>query len=148
MFLKTVRSSQGIQYVYIVDGYRDEQGNVRHKYLFSLGRLEDFLNSPSFKKLAQLALGTSSDKAELALSVSEGEMMRYGHMVLKKLWDKFKLDEFFSLLKGDRKTKFNIAEAVFYMASRHIIESDSKLGMYESRGVTSHIILTKFLRLF
>ena len=48
MFLKTVRSSQGIQYIYVVDGYRDEQGNVRHKYLFSLGRLEDFLNSPCF----------------------------------------------------------------------------------------------------
>ncbi len=47
MFLKVVKSSQNIGYVYVFDGFRDQQGRVKHKYLFSLGRLEDFMNTPS-----------------------------------------------------------------------------------------------------
>jgi len=41
MFLKIVRSAQGIDYVYVVEGYRDSSGRIRHRYLFSLGKLED-----------------------------------------------------------------------------------------------------------
>ncbi len=134
MFLKVVKSSQGIPYVYVVDGYRDDEGKVRHKYLFSLGRLDDFINSPSFRKLASLITGQKEVEKEIAASISEGELRRYGHLVLKKLWDRFRLDEYFSQLDVKGKREFDIAKAVFYMVSRHIIESDSKLGMYESKG--------------
>ncbi len=134
MFLKVVKSSQGIPYVYVVDGYRDDEGKVRHKYLFSLGRLDDFINSPSFRKLASLITGQKEVEKEITASISEGELRRYGHLVLKKLWDRFRLDEYFSQLDVKGKREFDIAKAVFYMVSRHIIESDSKLGMYESKG--------------
>ncbi|MDI1471898.1 hypothetical protein QI155_05050 [Thermodesulfovibrio sp. 1176] len=32
-----------------------------------------------------------------------------------------------------KKKQFNLSQAVFYMTARHMISSDSKLGMYESR---------------
>jgi hypothetical protein len=51
MFLKIVRSAQNIDYVYVVEGYRDDTGRIRHKYLFSLGRLDDFLNTEALKNL-------------------------------------------------------------------------------------------------
>ena len=56
MFLKIVRSAQNIDYVYVVEGYRDDIGRIRHKYLFSLGRLDDFLNTEALKKLTKRAL--------------------------------------------------------------------------------------------
>ncbi|WP_460175970.1 hypothetical protein [Thermodesulfovibrio hydrogeniphilus] len=40
MFLKVIKSSQGIPYFYVVEGYRDDYGKVKHKYLFSLSKLE------------------------------------------------------------------------------------------------------------
>ena len=56
MFLKIVRSGLKVNYVYVVEAYRNERGKVSHRYLFSLGKLEDILSSPGFKKLAKLAL--------------------------------------------------------------------------------------------
>mgnify|MGYP000142963534 CR=1 FL=1 len=130
MFLKVVRSAQNIDYVYVVEGYRDQSGRIRHKYLFSLGRLEDFLNTESFKKLAKRALGESTEKQFDLTKISEGKILNYGHCLIKKLWDRFHFDEFFIRVS---KKRFNLSQAVFYMTSRHMILSDSKLGMYESR---------------
>jgi len=131
MFLKIVRSAQNIDYVYVVEGYRDDSGRIRHKYLFSLGRLEDFLNTESFKKLAKRALSDRSEKQFDLTKISEGKTLNYGHCLIKKLWDRYQFDEFFKNLSKNKQ--FNLSKSVFYMTARHIISSDSKLGMYESR---------------
>jgi transposase len=130
MFLKIVRSAQNIDYVYVVEGYRDDTGRIRHKYLFSLGRLDDFLNTESFKKLAKRALIEGKECFDFT-KISEGRVLNYGHCLIKKLWDKFQFDEFFK--KVGKHKQFNLSQAVFYMTARHMISADSKLGMYESR---------------
>ncbi|WP_460177705.1 hypothetical protein [Thermodesulfovibrio hydrogeniphilus] len=49
MFLKVVKSAQGIPYVYVVEGYRDDDGKVKHKYLFTqLHQFSAFKNIKSF----------------------------------------------------------------------------------------------------
>jgi transposase len=131
MFLKVVRSSQNVDYVYVVEGYRDKFGKIRHKYLLSLGKLEDFLNTPSFKKLAQRALAKDKGKQFDLTKVSEGKILYYGHYLIKKLWDRYKFDGLFKTMAKNKK--FDLARAVFYMASRHTISSSSKLGMYETK---------------
>jgi len=131
MFLKIVRSAQGIDYVYVVEGYRDSSGRIRHRYLFSLGKLEDFLQTPSFQKLARRALGHSTERKIELKSISEGKVVYWGHRLIKKLWDGFEFDRFFNSSKSTKR--FDIARAVFYMVARHMILSDSKLGMYHSR---------------
>lgn len=131
MFLKVVRSAQNIDYVYVVEGYRDSAGRIRHRYLFSLGRLDEFLQTDSFRKLAKKALLNETEKRFSLSSISEGRIIHYGHCLIKKLWDKFNFDEFFRCL--DRNKQFDIAKAVFYMTARHIIQPDSKLGMYEGK---------------
>jgi len=130
MFLKIVRSAQNIDYVYVVEGYRDDTGRIRHKYLFSLGRLDDFLNTESFKKLAKRALIEGKECFDFT-KISEGRVLNYGHCLIKKLWDKFQFDEFFK--KVGKRKQFNLSQAVFYMTARHMISADSKLGIYESR---------------
>jgi len=85
MFLKIVRSAQGIDYVYVVEGYRDSSGRIRHRYLFSLGKLEDFLQTPSFQKLARRALGHSTERKIELKSISEGKVVYWGHRLIKKL---------------------------------------------------------------
>jgi transposase len=131
MFLKIVRSAQNIDYVYVVEGYRDSSGKIRHRYLFSLGRLEDFLETASFKKLARRALSGSLERQPDLKKISEGRLLYYGHFLIKKLWDRFNFDEFFSVIGKNKK--FNLAQAVLYMTARHMMLSDSKLGMYETR---------------
>ena len=93
MFLKIVRSAQNIDYVYVVEGYRDDIGRIRHKYLFSLGRLDDFLNTESFKKLAKRALTEGKECFDFT-KISEGRVLNYGHCLIKKLWDKFQFNLF------------------------------------------------------
>jgi len=39
-----------------VEGFRDDSGRIGHRYLSSLARLKDFLNTESFKKLGRIAL--------------------------------------------------------------------------------------------
>ena len=141
MFLKIVKSGQKIDYVYVVEAYRNERGKVSHRYLFSLGKLEDILSSPGFKRLAKLALEdelTEIEKKGKDLLfdnniVSEGEVLKYGHLILKRIWDKFKLDEYFSQIKENTKISYDLSAAIFYMVTKHIMEPDSKLGMYESK---------------
>lgn len=137
MFLKIVKSANKTDYIYVVESYRDDKGNINHNYLFSLGRLKDFISTPMFKKLSKKALASDSgfNLQGIELShLSEGEVLKYGHFAIKRLWDKFNLDEFFHdrLCKANRR-KIDIAEAVFYMVCRHMMEPDSKLGMYESQ---------------
>jgi transposase len=131
MFLKVVRSSQNVPYVYVVEGFRDDSGKVRHRYLFSLGRLKDFLNTESFKKLARIALSEGKEDQPDLRRISEGKIVNYGHYLIKRLWERFNFDEFFK--KVSKRKRFNLSHAVFYMTLRHMISSDSKLGMYESR---------------
>ncbi len=133
MFLKIVKSSQGIPYIYVAEGYRDSNGRVRHKYLFSLGKLDNFINTPIFKKLASMVSGKDIKGEGIISNISEGELRRYGHLVLKKVWDLFKLDEYFSQIRVKGKRNFDLEKVVFYMVSRQAMESDSKLGMYESK---------------
>jgi len=137
MFLKIVKSANKTDYIYVVESYRDDNGSINHRYLFSLGKLKDFISTPIFKKLAQkaLALDQGFDMGVADLScLSEGEVLKYGHFVIKRLWDKFNLDEMLgNKINTARKRRFNISNAVFYMVCKHILEPDSKLGMYESQ---------------
>ncbi|GER92351.1 hypothetical protein A45J_0066 [hot springs metagenome] len=87
MFLKIVKSANKTDYIYVVESYRDDDGNINHKYLFSLGRLKDFISTPMFKKLAQkaLALDSNLNTGSIDLScLSDGEVLKYGHFVIKR----------------------------------------------------------------
>jgi len=70
MFLKITKSADKTDYIYVVESYRDDKGRVRHRYLFSLGKLKDFISTSVFKKLAQkaLALDSSFNKEGVELS--------------------------------------------------------------------------------
>ena len=122
MFLKIVKSANKTDYIYVVESYRDDDGNINHKYLFSLGKLKDFISTPMFKKLAQKAIESDSrfNLQGINLSyLSEGEVLKYGHFAIKRLWDKFNLDEFFhDKLHKPKRRKIDIADAVFYMVWR------------------------------
>ncbi len=51
--------------------------------------------------------------------------------MIKRLWDRFRFDEFFGSLCNQKR--FRVSDAVFYMTARDMMLSESKLGMYESR---------------
>ncbi len=150
MFLKVVRSSQGIEYVYVTQAYR-ENGRVKHKYILGLGKLKDLISSPSFKKLAKMALEDETILLDDINKDHEGDILYYGHIILKKVWNKFRLDRYFERIQRGIKNrvKFNIAQVVFYMVARHVLEPNSKLGMYntQKRYINlPHIDLDKFYK--
>ncbi len=78
MFLKVVPSAQNIDYACVVEGYRDTSHRTKQRYLFSLGKLEDFLNTSSFRKLAKRALARESKKAIELNKISEGKLLIMG----------------------------------------------------------------------
>jgi hypothetical protein len=82
-----VESANKTDYIYVVESYRDDNGNINHRHLFSPDRLKDFIPTPIFKKLAQKALASDQtlDMGGVDLScLSEGEVLKYGHFVGKR----------------------------------------------------------------
>jgi transposase len=132
MFIK-INPSKNFKYVQLVQS-RWENGKSKHEVLVNLGRLDQIENNPDFQKvfikLAQIA-GAKSTNID---DCSEAQMLNWGYLVYKKLWEQFKLDEILSALQlKTGKTKFSLNNACLLMAIQHLLSPTSKLGSYESQ---------------
>lgn len=129
MFIKITKSGK-YQYAQLVQSYR-EDGVTRHKVLLNLGRLDHIENNPSFQNLARRLLELSKAKEVTNLSnISEAEILNWGYVVYKKIWQQFGIDKILSQIAASGKTQFDLSNACFLMTVQHLLEPRSKLGTY------------------
>jgi len=133
MFIKITKSGK-YKYAQLVKSYRKD-GETKHKVMLNLGRLDYIENNPSFQNLGRRLLEIS--KAEKAVNIdniSEAEIMNYGYMIYKRLFEKFGLSEILDNVEKRLKIKYSLKDAVFLMMIYHLLSPRSKLSGYKHQG--------------
>ena len=129
MFIKITKSGQH-KYAQLVKSYRENRV-VKHKVMLNLGRLDQIENNPSIQRLAVRLQELSKVKNRVDLdSFSEAQIVNWGYVVYKKIWNEFDLDSILTKLKESGKTQFDLNNACFLMTVQHLLEPRSKLGTY------------------
>jgi len=145
MFIKITKSGN-YDYVSVVEAYRDkEHGIAKHRVIFNLGRLDKIENNPAWKKLAirlEELLGVKN-RVDLN-SLKEGDLLNYGYIAYKKLWNRFGVDSILTKLKEGTNIQFDLNRASFLMVVEHLMKPRSKLGTYNNQGPK----LSDFLSLY
>ena len=108
MFLKITKSGKN-RYLQIVKSYRGK-GKVKHKVIASLGNLELLLNDNVSKRLLEILSEKSDDLFSLSdiNQKDKADVYCFASVVLKKIWNSYKLNEFFSKLLENRKVDIPI----------------------------------------
>jgi transposase len=129
MFIKITKSGQH-KYAQLVKSYRENRV-VKHKVMLNFGRLDQIENNPSIQRLAVRLQELSKVKNRVDLdSFSEAQIVNWGYVVYKKIWNEFDLDSILTKLKESGKTQFDLNNACFLMTVQHLLEPRSKLGTY------------------
>jgi len=133
MFIKVTTSGK-YQYVQVVESFRDKEGISRQKTIFNLGRLDNIQNNPSFQNIALKLLQLSQAKGVVQLDdISEARIVKWGHVVYKKIWEVFGLQDLLPQITEDTKVSFDLNAATFLMAVQHLLQPRSKLQTFQKQ---------------
>ncbi len=135
MHIKT-KKVKGHEYLSIVQSYR-ENGKVKHRTIFNLGRADLLVNSglKNIVKGLQRYLETEEENSykKDIRTIKERQRFNYGYLVYRALWKKFQLDHILkNLLKDRHKIEFDFPEVVFAMVINRLFNPSSKLQNYLS----------------
>lgn len=134
MFIKVTTSGK-YQYAQIVKAYRDEEGKSRHTTLFNLGRLDHIENNPSFQNIAKKLLALSNAQGVIQCEdISEAEIVNWGYVIYKKIWEAFDLHVLLPQLTANTKVSFELNNSAFLMAIQHLLRPSSKLKTFQKQN--------------
>ena len=132
MFIKITKSGN-YKYAQAVKSFK-QKGVVRHKVLFNLGRLDVIYNNPTFqnfaKRLAELSNAAVPANLE---AISEAEIVNWGYIAYKKIWEDFSLDRILSDIAAGTKISFDLGRTCFLMAASHLLSPSSKLSVFNNQ---------------
>jgi len=133
-FLKIERKPSGT-YLRIMESYRDEQGQSRHRIVHSLGKVEDY--TP--EQLRQIGirlyeLGGGDIKALLEGTTEEVGRYNYGYyQIYRKAFQYYQLDVLMRRLVKKWKVSFDLDNAVMLMLLERLQEPCSKRSSYANQ---------------
>jgi len=132
MFIKITKSGS-YKYAQAVESFRQD-GQVKHRVLFNLGRLDVIKNNSSFANFARKLLELSNAASPASIdSISEAEMSNWGYVAYKKIWDDFGLDRILELIGSKTKISYCLSSTSFLMTISHLLAPSSKLSAYNSQ---------------
>ena len=132
MFIKITKSGN-YKYCQAVESFK-QNGVVRHKVLFNLGRLDIIQDNPTFQNFARRLLELSKADSPLSLdSMSEAEIANWGYLAYKKIWESFGLDKILSSIASGTKISFDLSKTCLLMAVSHLLNPSSKLSVYNNQ---------------
>ena len=138
MFLKSARV-KGKEYIRIVESYRDEENKVKHKTIANLGRVDKLINLyPFFDKLIEKYIGDKYTSIENINKDNSAKVLNYGYIIIKDMWDKYKLSEFFKRIIESKKykIKFDLVKTIFSLVINRSLKSElSKLGYFNNKDM-------------
>lgn len=133
-FLKVERKSSGT-YLRIIESYRDDQGQTRHRIVHSLGKVEDY--TP--EQLRQIGirlyeLGGGDIKALLEGNTEEVGRYNYGYyQIYRKAFKYYELDHLIRRIAARWKVSFDLDSAVMLMLLERLQEPCSKRSNYANQ---------------
>ena len=130
MFIKPTKS-KNFTYAQLVESYRDEEGKNRHRVIFNLGRVED---NPSLLRIGQRLVELASGKKVCSIEDLQGEeVLGWGHVIYKKLWQEYELDRILKYVSEKTKIAYDLPNTVFRMVVQHLLDPCSKLKTYSKQ---------------
>ncbi len=134
MFIKITKNREGIQYVSIVEGYRDKD-KVKHRTIKSLGKLKDLeAGNPNY--LAELKENLKEGKFQLdsetlALTLDLNTkiscpLQNYGWLLLDELYRSLGISKVLAQHQRTTKSKIDLNEALRLLTAKRILDPSSK----------------------
>jgi len=131
MFLKTTKI-KGKEYIRIVKSYRDKNNKVKHQTVASLGSVDNLKKLyPFFDKLIEKYIGDKYTKID-DINKNEADIFNYGYIIIKDMWDRYKLDDFFKRIIESKKykIKFDFIKTLFSLVINRSLKSNFSKNKY------------------
>ena len=128
--------SRGVEYLQVAESYRDENGKVRDKILFGLGR-RDRVDEMALKRfIGSLARFLSDDdQAAVQANVGLGDGVEYlgskeygGAFLLDGLWRRLGIDKAIRKAAGSREFTVPVERLLFALVANRALAPSSKLA--------------------
>jgi transposase len=130
-FLRIENKKSGT-YLRIVDGYR-ENGKVKHRTLYSLGKVEDY-PPEQLQRIATKLLELAGMRLEqvVADDLKEIRRVNYGYaLVIKSLFKYLKMDSWVRKTNSKRRIRFDWLSTLELMIAERLNDPCSKLSTYQ-----------------
>lgn len=131
MFLRVtsyIRNGKQYRYLRLVESYRDK-GKIKQRIIATIGNLDTL----GREKIDSLIDGLCKFSKRKILSIKDlvsKKTLHYGSvLVIKKIWDKLKLDQIISSSLRGKNFEFEIEKAAFIMVANRLIKPQSKLSL-------------------
>ena len=134
-FIKRDKKKSGT-YLTVVHGYRDDNGIIKHKALFNLGKAEDY-SRQSLQRMGKILYELGGGDAEDLERLSTKELGRYYYgfaLVVQRLLAEYGLDQFFDRLSRNKDLNFSLTQSVMLMISERLHDPVSKYASYQNQS--------------
>ena len=130
-FLRVENKKSG-SYIRIVESYRDENGDSRHRILYNLGKVSDYTPEQLQRLGSRLyELGGGDLKALLGITTAEKARFNYGfYQVYASALAHYGLPRIFSRISGKHKLQFDFQNAALLMILERLQDPCSKRSTY------------------
>jgi len=135
LYLKVVKS-KGYEYLRFVESYRKGK-QVKQRVIANLGRLDILLqHNTLIEKLFEKLNNGNYFKLDDVNKDGEASVYNYGYIIIRKIWDSYKLDKFFKevLEKKEIKKSYDVIKTIFSLVINRALKSElSKLGYFRKK---------------
>jgi transposase len=135
LYLKVVKS-KGYEYLKFVESYREGK-EVKQRVIVNLGRLDVLLkNSALIEKLFNKLNNGNYFKLDDLNKNDNAIVYNYGYIIIKKIWDSYKLNDFFKKILENKKIdkNYNFIKTIFSLVINRALKSElSKLGYFNEK---------------
>lgn len=134
MFIKITKNREGVQYVSIVEGYRDKN-KVKHRTIKSLGKLKDLqFGNPNYLEELKETLKEGKfqpDLQTLALNLDlhtkiTCPLQNYGWLLLDEIYRSLGISKVLTKHQQTTKSKIDLNEALRLLTVKRILDPGSK----------------------
>ena len=145
MFIRVTTSpNKKFSKVYLVEGYRDENGKVKQRIIQSLGDLET-LTKANPNALEDLKVWAKEEtkrlKGKLPLEVvfselqtSSDNLFNYGYVFLERIYNRIGLSRFMQAYQSKVKCQYNLDDILKLLVFSRCLNPGSKKKAYEGKG--------------
>jgi transposase len=134
-FLRQEKKNSGT-YLRIVQSYRDEEGKIRHRTLYNLGKAEEY-SAEALKKIGQALFelgGGTIDELDNKLLHELGRFYYGFPMVVKQLMKIFALDRLLGGITRKKDLGFDLTQSIALLISERFHDPVSKLSNYKNQS--------------
>ena len=126
--------------VYLVEGYRDENGKSKQRIIKSYGNLEDLeaVDPDILEKLKLEAKGIKKNEVKITLNLSDTNTdtykdKNYGHFFLDSIYRTLGITDFIKNYEFERNFKYDLDEILRLLTFSRILDPMSKKATVESQ---------------